>query len=130
MTEEYLKELEEGGFLPSKTDCAWRPPGDKAVPDPQDGERVVLASHLLRGMTLPPSAFFIAVLKYYGLQPHNIVPNNILVLVGFQALFEGYLGIVPTVEHFKYCFLCCRQTISAGVMATCDCVTFNCRQGD
>ena len=99
-------------------------------PEPQGDERVVLVSHLLCGMTLPPSAFFTSVLEYYGLQPHNIAPNSILVLAGFQALFEGYLGIAPTVDHFKHCFLCRRQTIASGDLATCGSVTFNCRQAD
>ena len=81
-------------------------------------------------MTLPPSAFFSAILEYYGLQPHNIAPNSILVLAGFQALFEGYLGIAPTVDHFKHCFLCRSQTVASGAMATYGSVTFNCRQGD
>jgi len=129
MTEAYVKELSDSGFLPSKADCQWRIPGDEVVPAPQDGERVVLASHLLRGMGLPPSAFFSAVLRHYGLQPHNIAPNSILVLAGFQALCEGYLGIEPTVELFKYCFLCRRQTIADGQLATCGSITFNCRQG-
>ena len=81
-------------------------------------------------MTLPLSAFFTSILEYYGLQPHNIAPNSILVLAGFQALFEGYLGILPTVDHFKQCFLCRRQTVAGGNMAICGSVTFNCRQGD
>ena len=81
-------------------------------------------------MTLPPFAFFSAVLEYYGLQPHNIAANSILVLAGFQALFEGYLGIAPTIDHFKYCFVCRCQTVASGELATCDSVTFNCHQGD
>ena len=81
-------------------------------------------------MTLPLSAFFFAVLSFYGLQPHNIAPNNILVLAGFQALCEGYLGIAASVELFQYCFLCRRQTIAGGWLATCGSVTFNCRQPD
>ena len=117
LTEAYMKELVEGGFLPPKTECQWRILGEETVPEPVDGERVMLTSHLLRGMTLPPSAFFSAILDHYGLQPHNIAPNSILVLAGFQALFEGYLGIVPTVEAFKYCFICRRQTISGGALA-------------
>ena len=56
-----LKELEESGYIPPKTECSWRVPGDEAVPDPQDGERVMLASHSLRGMSLPLSAFFLGV---------------------------------------------------------------------
>ena len=105
-------------------------PGDETEPAPHGDERVILVSHLLRGMTLPPSPFFSSVLEYYGLQPHNIAPNSILVLAGFQALFEGYLGISPTVDHFKHRFLCRRQTVASGAMAMCDSVTFNCRQGD
>ena len=88
VTEEHLVELAESGFLPSKAECTWRAPGEEAEPAPQGDERVILISHLLRGMTLPPSAFFSSVLEYYGLQPHNIAPNSILVLAGFQALFE------------------------------------------
>ena len=91
VTEEHLTELAESGFLPSKAECTWRAPGEEAEPTPQGDERVILISHLLRGMTLPPSTFFSSVLEYYGLQPHNIAPNSILVLAGFQALFEGYL---------------------------------------
>ena len=31
-------------------------------------------------MALPPSSFFVSVLDYYGLQPHNLGPNSILYL--------------------------------------------------
>ena len=130
VTKDYLQELVEGRFLPPKAECAWRIPGAELEPELQGDKRVVLVSHLLRDMTLPPSAFFSAILEYYGLQPHNIEPNSILVLAGFQALFEGYLGIAPTVDHFKYCFLCRRQTIASGELANYGSVTFNCRQGD
>ena len=83
VTEDHLTELVEGGFLPTRAECAWRAPGDETVPTPQGDEWVILVSHLLRGMTLPPSTFFSSVLEYYGLQPHNIAPNSILVLAGF-----------------------------------------------
>ena len=29
VTEDYLTELVEGGFLPTKADCSWRAPGDE-----------------------------------------------------------------------------------------------------
>ena len=58
VTEDRLTELVEGGFLPPKAECAWRAPGDEAEPTPQGDERVILVSHLLRGMTLPhPPSF-------------------------------------------------------------------------
>ena len=66
VTEEHLAELVEGGFLPPKADCSWRALGDESEPAPQGDERVILVSHLLRGMTLPPSAFFSAILECYG----------------------------------------------------------------
>ena len=53
VTEEHLTELVEGGFLPNKAECSWRAPGEEAEPTPQGDERVILVSHLLRGMTLP-----------------------------------------------------------------------------
>ena len=61
-------------------------------------------------MVLPPSSFFVSVLYYYGLQPHNLGPKNIFYLAAFQDLFEGYLGITPSLDFFKYCFHCKRQT--------------------
>ena len=54
VTEEHLTELAESGFLPPKAECTWRAPGEEAEPTPQGDERVILISHLLRGMTLPP----------------------------------------------------------------------------
>ena len=38
VTSAYLQDLEDGGFIPPKAECAWRVPGEEAVPDPQDGE--------------------------------------------------------------------------------------------
>ena len=54
VTEDHLTELAESGFLPPKAECTWRAPGKEAEPTPQGDERVILVSHLLRGMTLPP----------------------------------------------------------------------------
>ena len=34
------------------------------------------------------------------------------------------------VDHFKHCFVCRRQIVASGAMATCGSVTFNCHQGD
>ena len=127
--EDALQDLEAVGYLPTREDCRWRAALGDIIPAPEAGERVILTSHLVRGMALPPSAFFSEVLDHYGLQPHNIAPNSILVLAGFTALFEGYLGIRPSLDFFRYCFRCRRQTVPDGGLATCGSVTFNCRQG-
>ena len=47
VTEEHLAELVEGGFLPTKAECAWRAPGDETEPAPQGDERVILLSTFL-----------------------------------------------------------------------------------
>ena len=89
---------------------------------------MILASHVIRGMALPPSDFFTEVLEYYGLQPHNIGPNNILVVAAFEALFEGYLGVRPSLDFFRYFFHVRRQTRpDDGGLTTCGSVSFNCR---
>ena len=90
-----LKTLERDGFVPKDE---WRLSEEDQEPKSEDGERVILASHVLRGLGFPPSAFFIQVLKHYGVQPHNLTPNSILYLDGFQALFEGYLGVAPRLD--------------------------------
>ena len=79
-------------------------------------------------MALTPSDFFSEILDYYVLQPHHIALNSVLVITGFQALFEGYLGIKPDLGFFKYCFHVRWQTIlDGGGLSTCGSVTFYCR---
>ncbi len=55
-----------------------------------------------RGLSLPPSKFFLEVLDKYGLQPHNICPNSYTVLSTFQAICEGYLGVEPDIKLFQW----------------------------
>src|SRR3954452_19409742 len=57
-------------------------------------------------MSLPPSKFFLEVLKLYGIQPHNICPNSYTILAKFQAFLEGYLRIEPDVRLFQWYFSC------------------------
>ena len=98
--------MEEDGVLLMAGICFWHASEGAVIPNPVGDERVILASHLLHGMALPPSEFFCEVLDYYGLQPHNIVPSSVLVLAGFQALFEGYLGLRPRLDFSDIVFVC------------------------
>jgi hypothetical protein len=63
--------------------------------EPATGERVTIKAHVERGLSLPPSEFFIEVFQHFGLQLQNLSPNSILCLSGFVALCEGHLGIKP-----------------------------------
>ena len=102
------------GVLPpiSTTSPAWRSALNDPYPTPIRDERVLLSSHISRGFSMPPSAFLIDILDHYGLQLHNITPNSLLYISGFVALFEGYLGIEPSLDFFQRCFLVKRQTVN------------------
>ena len=67
-------------------------------PTPEEGERVIFCSHLMRGLGLPASAFFRSFLEFHGLQPHHLTPNTVVLLAAFATLCEGFLGVLPTIE--------------------------------
>ena len=48
---EDLEDLVEGGLI---SHGSWRLPGDETEPRPQEGEYVLLATHVDRGFSLPP----------------------------------------------------------------------------
>ena len=102
--------------------------GDK-VPKLQNGKRVVMGAHVNRGLSFPPSDFFLEVLNHYGLQPHHLLPNSIQEILGFVSLCEGYLGIKPTLELFWYYFQIKHQPISSGgPLAVCGSVSLMIRK--
>jgi hypothetical protein len=63
------------------------------VPAPESGERVIFISHFERGFALPASDFFRDFLDNYGLQPHHLPANAVMILSAFAAFYEGYAGI-------------------------------------
>ena len=73
-------------------------PKKEISPVPEEGERVVFRSHCLHGLGLSASGFFRAFLEFYGLQPHHLTPNTVVLLSAFVALCEGFLGVLPTIE--------------------------------
>jgi hypothetical protein len=64
----------------------------------------MLKSHVERGLSMPPSHFFSNLLKYYGLQLHHVAPNSLVSIVGYSALCEGFLRILPRVDLFHLFF--------------------------
>ena len=53
---ELIDSMVKDGFLPNKK---YRLSVEDTEPSPKDGERVILASHIQRGLGFPPSSFFI-----------------------------------------------------------------------
>ena len=52
----------------------------------------------------PPHRFLRGLLHYYGLELQHLNPNGIQHISAFVALCEGYLGIEPHFELWKYFF--------------------------
>ena len=94
-------------------------PKGEISPTPQEGERVIFRSHCLRGLGLPASSFFRSFLEFYGLQPHHLTPNTVVLLSAFVALCEGFLGVLPTLELWGEFFFSKLGTQAAGVPAQC-----------
>jgi hypothetical protein len=72
------------------------------VPVPQPGEAVVFYEHFQRGFALPASNFLRQFLDHFHLQPHHIGVNAMMTLSMFATLYEGYLGIWPSIELFRW----------------------------
>ena len=73
--------------------------------------------HCLRGLELPVSSFFRSFLEFYGLQPHHLTPNTVVLLSAFVALCEGFLGVLPTIELWGEFFYSKLGTQATGVLA-------------
>ena len=110
---------------------AWRAaPAGEVTPSPQAGEKVYLKAQLVRGVSLPISNFFLAVLNHYRVQPQNLSPNSILALSNYVALCEGYLGIKPRLDLFIYFFTVKREAgASKDELRNCGTISFKIRPG-
>ena len=60
-----------------------------------------------------------------------MMPNSVLYIARFQALFEGWLGLAPHLDFFKYVFQTRRQTVGEKgkkELAVCGTVSINLRR--
>ena len=100
--EAHLDWLRKSRRVPPQVDCHLPPKGEISLV-PEEGERVVFISHFQRGFGLPASDFLRAFLDKFGLQPHHLPANAFVFLSAFACLFEGYLGLWPSLHHWaKY----------------------------
>jgi len=103
--------------IPVATQVACRAPGDEMSPTPRAGEVVVFGAHFDRGFGLPVSAFFRSFLDFFGLQPHHLPANAILVLSSFATCCEAYLGVWPSVDLWSRLFFLKPQMADAAMSA-------------
>ena len=82
----------------------WIEPGGEDVPSPLDGYVVSFIPFHERGFVTPPHRFLRGLLHYYRLELQHLNPNGIQYISAFVALCEGYIGIEPHFELWKYFF--------------------------
>ena len=75
-----MKLLLDEGFL--RKDLMTYTEGQTTLAPPQ-GYTVLCRAWVERGLSLPPSKFFLDVLELYKIQPHNICLNSYVVLSNF-----------------------------------------------
>ncbi|KAI4978246.1 hypothetical protein ZWY2020_014800 [Hordeum vulgare] len=109
VTADDLLELVEQGMIANKS---WRLPVEGEMElAPQEGERVLLLSHVYRGFSLPPHPFFRGIMNHFEAQLHHFAPNAIAHLAAFVTLCECFIGCPPHWGLLKYIFSAWSQTV-------------------
>jgi hypothetical protein len=105
VSHEQLLRLVEAGQLPPLTDTVERIiPADESVLRPPSGYVVLFVTFHERGFSVPAGRFIRGVLFVYGLQLQHLNPNSIQQMATFEAMCEGYLGIVAHCALIQYFF--------------------------
>ena len=69
-----------------------------------DGYVVSFAHFHERGLATPAHKFLRGLLHFYKIELQHLNPNGIQHMVAFVALCEGFLGISPHFELWRYFF--------------------------
>ena len=72
---------------------------------PPDGYIVSFVYFHERGLASPPHRFFRGLLHHYKTKLQHLNPNRIQHISVFIGLYEGYLGVDPHFELWKYFFV-------------------------
>jgi hypothetical protein len=78
------------------------------VPTVDGTTMICFESHLIVGLGLPPSMFFIAIMNFLGWELVHLNPNTIAALSFFTMLCESWLGIVLDTSLFWYFYFVAR----------------------
>lgn len=82
----------------------WRFPAREAALEPGDDFFISFASFHERGFGVPAHPFFRGSLFYYGVELQHLNPNGIQQIAIFMMLCEGFLGIEPNFDLWRYFF--------------------------
>ena len=79
-------------------------PGDDGEPVPPEGYVVSFAIFHERGFGVPAHRFLRGLLDYYEVELQHLTPNGVQHMAAFVALCEGFLGIDPHFDLWRYFF--------------------------
>ena len=103
MSESVVQDLENMGLLQTQGVIQWHAGEGEDYPMEGTLESVVFRDFVERGLALPVSEFFYALLQFWGIQLHHLTPQSILYLSIFTHSCEAFLGILPhfhLIQHF------------------------------
>ena len=92
------------GLLQSQAVIQWRVGEGEDYPFEGTLETVVFRDFVERGLALPVSEFFHALLQFWRIQLHHLTPQSILHLSIFTHFCEAFLGILPHFHLFQHFF--------------------------
>ena len=105
VTHARMEGLVKRGLLRERTDAVeWLEPDREDTLAPPDAYVVSFASFHKRGLMVPPHLFFQGLLHHYQIELQHLNPNGIQHIAAFIAMCEGYLGIQPHFELWRYFF--------------------------
>ena len=105
ITSRRLEGLVRRGLLrPLSAVREWLLPGDEGEPVPPEGYVVSFAIFHERGFGVPAHRFLWGLLDYYEVELQHLTPNGIQYMAAFVALCEGFLGIDPHFDLWRYFF--------------------------
>ena len=82
----------------------WLLPGKEDMPSSPDGYVVSFAHFHEHGFETPTHRFLRGLLHYYNIEVQHLNPNGNQQMVAFVTLCEGFLGISPHFDLWRYFF--------------------------
>ena len=105
MSDATVQELENMGLLQNQAVIQWRAAEGEDHPYEGTFETVMFRDFVERGLAVPISEFFHALLQFWGIQLHHLTPQSILHLSVFTHFCETFLGILPHFHLFQHFFI-------------------------
>ena len=106
ITFQRMEDLVHHGLLRTWTSTEeWLLPGDEDLPSQPDSYVVSFAHFHERGLVTLAHKFLRGLLHYYKIELQHLNPNGIQHMAMFVTLCEGFLGISPHFDLWRYFFI-------------------------